>query len=111
MDANVLKKCALATAVIVIFAAAAPAQSQTPPKMKMTTPIPASVTTPDSVDTSIGTLKFFDGFPNDATVTKLYDNLDRERGVQAFLVGMPGRSASAQHSRVFFTRTLRGAQL
>ncbi len=50
--------------------------AQTPPKMKMTTPIPASITTPDSVDTPIGTLKFFDGFPDDATVEKVYDNLD-----------------------------------
>jgi hypothetical protein len=66
--------------------------SQTPPKMKMTTPIPSSITTPDSVDTSLGTLKFFDGFPDDATVQKVYDNLDFERGVQAFLNGMPGAS-------------------
>jgi hypothetical protein len=28
------------------------------PKMKMTTPIPQSITTPDSVDTRIGTMKF-----------------------------------------------------
>src|SRR5580704_4082657 len=68
------------------------AYAQTPPKMKMTTPIPSSITTPDSVDTSLGTLKFFDGFPDDATVQKVYDNLDFERGVQAFLNGMPGAS-------------------
>jgi hypothetical protein len=36
--------------------------------MKMTMPIPPSITTPDSVETRIGTLKFFHGFPNDATV-------------------------------------------
>src|SRR5580693_2777787 len=63
------------------------------PKMKMTTPIPPSITTPDSVDTRIGKLKFFDGFPDDATVQKVYDNLDFERGVQAFLTAMPGASA------------------
>src|ERR1700722_1067383 len=62
------------------------------PKMKMTTPIPPSITTPDSVDTHIGTLKFFDGFPDDATVEKVMDNLDFSRGVQAFLSGMPGAS-------------------
>ena len=62
------------------------------PKMKMTTPIPSSITTPDSVDTHIGTLKFFDGFPDDATVEKVMDNLDFSRGVQAFLSGMPGAS-------------------
>jgi hypothetical protein len=70
---------------------AASAQTQSP-KMKMTTPIPPSITTPDSVDTSIGTLKFFDGFPDDATVQKVYDNLDFQRGVQTFLSGMPGPS-------------------
>ena len=33
------------------------------PKMKMTTPIPENLTTPDKVQTSIGTLEFFDGVP------------------------------------------------
>src|ERR1700735_4255361 len=70
----------------------------TPPKMKMTTDIPVAITTPDSVDTSIGTLKFFDGFPDDATVQKVYDNLDSQRGVQAFLSGMPGASLAAMRT-------------
>ena len=68
-------------------------QAQTvSPKMKMTTDIPAGITTPDSVQTRLGTLKFFDGFPDDVTVEKVYDNLDFERGVQAFLTAMPGAS-------------------
>jgi hypothetical protein len=67
-------------------------QAQTAPKMKMTTPIPASITTPDSVETRIGTLKFFDGFPDEPTVQMVYDNLDFQRGVEAFLSGMPGAS-------------------
>jgi hypothetical protein len=65
------------------------------PKMKMTTDIPASITTPDTVETRLGTLKFDDGFPDDATVQKVYDNLDFQRGVQAFLTGMPGASLVA----------------
>ena len=69
-----------------------PTQAQTPPKMKMTTDIPAAITTPDKVETRLGTLNFFDGFPDDATVEKVYDNLDFERGVQAFLTAMPGAS-------------------
>ena len=73
----------------------ASANAQTPPKMKMTTPIPPSITTPDSVDTPIGTLNFFDGFPDDATVQKVYDNLDFSRGVQAFMSGMPGKIGRA----------------
>ena len=45
--------------------------------MKMTTKIPPQITTPDSVETSIGTLKFFDGLPDGDTVQKVFDNLDR----------------------------------
>jgi len=65
------------------------------PKMKMTTGIPEGITTPASVETRIGTLSYFDGFPDDATTQKVYDNLDFMRGVQAFLNAMPGASAEA----------------
>lgn len=68
---------------------------QTAPKMKMTTDIPAAITTPNKVETRLGTLNFFDGFPDDATVQKVYDNLDFQRGVQAFLIGIPGASLYA----------------
>src|SRR5579871_1209617 len=67
-------------------------QAQTAPKLKMTTPIPSSIKTPDSVETRIGTLKFFDGFPDEPTVQTVYDNLDFQRGVESFLSGMPGAS-------------------
>ena len=53
--------------------------------MKMTTKIPPEITTPDSVETSLGTLKFFDGLPDQDTVQKVFDNLDRMRGVDVFL--------------------------
>jgi hypothetical protein len=62
------------------------------PRMKMTTDIPKSITTPDTVQTRIGTLKFFDGFPDKATVDKVYDNLDFQRGVQAYLAALPAVS-------------------
>jgi len=58
-------------------------------RYKMTTDIPASITTPDVVETSLGTLRFFDGFPDSTTVQKVYDNLDFQRGVQAFLRSLP----------------------
>jgi hypothetical protein len=67
----------------------------TAPKLKMTTDIPAQIRTPDSVETRLGTLRFFDGFPDDATVEAIYDNLDFQRGVQAFLTAMPGASVYA----------------
>jgi hypothetical protein len=43
----------------------------------------------------LGTLNFFDGFPDEATIAKVYDNLDFQRGVQAFLTGVPGASQVA----------------
>lgn len=58
-------------------------------RYKMTTDIPASITTPDSIETSLGTLRFLDGFPDSATVDKIYENLDFQRGVQAFLTALP----------------------
>lgn len=63
------------------------------PKMKMTTDIPESIKTPASVETRIGTLNFFDGYPDDATTKLVYDNLDFMRGVEAFLNCVPGASA------------------
>ena len=70
-------------------------EAQTVPKMKMTTDIPREITTPDSVTTWIGTLDFFDGFPDDKTTQLVFDNLDFQRGVQAFLRGIPGASIHA----------------
>jgi hypothetical protein len=63
--------------------------------MKMTTNIPPEITTPHSVDTRIGTLKFFDGLPDKGTVDKVFDNLDFQRGVDVFLNTMPGASLYA----------------
>ena len=65
----------------------ASAQQQADPKYEAK--VPPSVTTPDTVKTRIGTLKFFDGLPDEETVKKVYDNLDFVRGVEAFLMGMP----------------------
>jgi hypothetical protein len=65
------------------------------PHMKMTTDIPSSLVTPNTVETRIGTLKFTDGFPDDATAAKVYDNLDFQRGVQAYLTALPAVSIEA----------------
>ena len=54
-----------------------------------------SISTPDTVETSIGTLKFLDGAPTAKTAQKVYDYLDTMRGVDAFLKGMPGASVQA----------------
>ena len=66
-----------------------------PPKMKMTTDIPESITTPERVETRIGTLEFFDGIPTKETSALVYDNLDFLRGVEAFLNGIPAASIEA----------------
>jgi hypothetical protein len=52
---------------------------------KFETPIPPGIAAPDQVETRLGTLRFFDGFPDKATADKVYDNLDFQRGVQTFL--------------------------
>ena len=57
--------------------------------------IPPQITTPDSVDTSLGTLKFDDGIPSGETAQKAYDQLDLQRGVEAFLNGLRGVSIYA----------------
>ena len=62
---------------------------------KYETPIPPGITTPDKVDTRIGTLKFEGGYPDAATVEKLYDNLDFARGVDVFLNSIQGASLVA----------------
>jgi len=77
---------------LLVVSVGVPASAQDAPKMKMTTDIPPSITTPNSVETRIGTLKFFDGFPDKATVEKVYDNLDFLRGVQAYLTALPAVS-------------------
>jgi hypothetical protein len=62
---------------------------------RMATDIPAPITTPDRVETRIGTLEFFDGFPTAATTELVYDNLDFLRGVESFLTGIPAASLDA----------------
>lgn len=59
---------------------------------KYATDIPAAIVTPDTLETRLGTLRFTDGFPDDQTVQTVYDNLDFQRGVQAFLTAMPAAS-------------------
>ena len=54
-----------------------------------------SISTPNEVDTSIGTLKFADGAPLPETTKKVYDYLDTARASDAYLKGMPGCSLLA----------------
>ena len=83
------------TAALVCMLSVANAHGQTAPKMKMTTDLPPEITTPDSVETPLGTLRFFDGLPDKATVQKVYDNLDFSRGVDVFLNTLSATSTLA----------------
>jgi hypothetical protein len=64
-------------------------------KPKMATEMPAGIEAPAEVKTRLGTLRTKDGFPDKATIEKVYDNLDFQRGVQAVLTAMPAASLSA----------------
>ncbi|MCB1823561.1 MAG: DUF1214 domain-containing protein [Candidatus Competibacteraceae bacterium] len=68
------------------------------PRYKYSTSLPPGVAAPDSIETRLGTLRFFDGFPDKASAEKLYDNLDFERAVQSFLLGMPAVSQVANRA-------------
>ena len=62
---------------------------------KYSADVPAWITTPDSVETRIGTLKFHNGAPDEETVKLVYDQLDFSRGIDAFLTGIPATSVRA----------------
>ncbi len=59
------------------------------------TPIPASITTPDQVESKVGTLEFTDGYPTAETAAKLADELDYLHGVEAFMNSIQGVSLYA----------------
>src|SRR5436190_22768836 len=60
--------------------------------------IPPSITTPDKVETRIGTLDFKDGAPSKATLDKVYDNLDFTHAFRAFVDTLQGVSINAIRS-------------
>jgi len=69
-------------------------------KPRMATEIPAAIITPEQLKTSVGTLNFVNGAPDEATTRILYDNLDTMRGVQAFLTAIPGASLYAMRKGI-----------
>jgi len=89
MKRETILNTTLAGLVFTLLAASAMAMS---PKYKMTTDIPESITTPDKVETSIGTFDYFDGVPTKATVDTVYDYMDRARAVEVFVNLIPAVS-------------------
>jgi hypothetical protein len=61
------------------------------------TGIPPSITTPDKVETRLGTLDFKDGMPSKETIAKIYDNLDFTHAFEAFVNTLQGVSIHALH--------------
>ena len=74
----------LGAILAVAFTTAASAQT-----FKMTTPFAPGVAVPDKIESSIGTLNLDYGYPSADTVDKIYDNLDRSRALQAYLLAIP----------------------
>src|SRR5215475_2064933 len=88
------------TAAITIAIAPAMSTAQTPGQAPAAVPkyspdVPAKITTPDTVETRVGTLRFKDGAPDPATVQLAYDQLDFNRGINAFLIGISATSVYA----------------
>lgn len=62
---------------------------------KYSADVPSYITTPDTVETRIGTLRFKHGAPDEKTVKTVYDQIDFSRGIEAFLTGMSATSIYA----------------
>ena len=91
---NIVKTQVSAVLSALLLLSASVAISAQEPRYKAN--VPASVTTPDKVQTKLlGDLEFFDGMPSKETVKKTYDFLDLSRGVEAFLNGIPAASIYA----------------
>jgi hypothetical protein len=58
-------------------------------------PIPPSITTPDKVESRLGTLEFKDGAPSKGTLEKAYDQIDFTHAYNAFVNTMQGVSLVA----------------
>jgi hypothetical protein len=54
-----------------------------------------SISTPDRVESRLGTLEFADGTPSAATAELLYDHLDFLHGVEGFINAYPAASVAA----------------
>lgn len=91
---NLSKTAFAVTMVFGFYSCEKPSQekSQSIKSYKQTTEIPEGITTPNNVETSIGTLKFIDGAPLPETSKLVYDNLDRMRGTDVFLKSIPAAS-------------------
>jgi hypothetical protein len=81
-----IRATAGAAGMALLAAMGGPAEAQTAPEFSAD--VPAKITTPDRIETRLGTLTFQNGAPTGDTAQLVYDNLDFMRGVQAFMRGI-----------------------
>ena len=74
----------------------APADSQ----YKYATPMPPGVASPDKVETRLGHAELLRRLPGQGHAEKLYDNLDFQRAVQAYLLAIPAVSQAANRNAI-----------
>ena len=88
-----IRLLSILAALAVLTGAWATAQTLTgvpaAPQYQYSTAMPPGVAIADKVETRLGTLNFHGGFPDQASVEKLYENLDFQRAVQAYLLALP----------------------
>lgn len=93
------RSSALAAALLGAGLLAPHARAQAP-AAKYATPTPPGIAVPDTLETGIGTLHFSGGFPDAASSQKLFDNLDAQRAMQAYLFALPALSQAAMRDAV-----------
>jgi hypothetical protein len=80
---------------VAVALAAVPAMAQmlsgppANPQYKYSTPLPSGIAVPNQIETRFGTLNFQGGVPDGASTEKIYDNLDFQRALQAYLLALP----------------------
>jgi hypothetical protein len=95
MISSARKLLGMAAVAVIGSSVVTPAFTQTltgppaDPKAKYSTAPAPGVDAPSHMKSRLGTLKFFDGFPDKDTARKLFDNLDFQRAVQAYLLALP----------------------
>ncbi len=99
-----MRQTILMSLAVLLFFAKAQAQllngPPEDPKYKYSAPMPFGVAAPDKIETRFGTLNFFDGFPDKDSADKLYDNLDFQRALQAYLLALPAVSQAANRNAI-----------
>ena len=96
----------LSLACLLVLPAVVPVNAQlltgapAAPEYKYSTALPPGIASPDTVETRFGTLHFFNGFPDESSTEKLYDNLDFQHAVQAYLLAIPAVSQVADRNAI-----------